>query len=1737
MKKILFFFCFILMALVIQVNAQTSSQTFGVGTGTHTTGTSTSFLPNPTGSGTTFVRMGTGGGSINLEPALVSPAFGNGSIVRGVAPTTASVNKITPIVSYTASTQFYTKFDILLGNSTGGNTGAVDGTWFFFQGEGTSYSDANAFSGAQVFTGLQFIFSAGGNFTANYRNGAAWTLLTPGVQGVKYTVEIIGNNSFASINYTYGSPQSVAPNTYDIWVNGVLAGNDLNKGLLASGANISSMMFYGISSTGNAANLFTDNISVSNTIPALICPASIPVTANVTPGNSVCAGTSITLTGSGANTYTWTDGLNTPNNGVAFIPTTTATYTVTGTDGNGCTGTSSITVTVNLNPTTTASASPTTICQGSSTNLSSTGATSYVWNPGGLAGANVSVSPNATTTYTVTGTTGVCTATSTVTVTVDFTPAPTPVTATPSLLCTGGISQLNATGIPGSIQSWYTVPSGGVAIGTSLSGANFPVSPAITTTYYVESATSPTGSQTFNYTGVIENFTVPAGITSITIDAKGAQGGNTNGGRGASIIGTFNVTPGQVLGIVVGGQGVVNNCGGPGASGGGGGGSYIWDLANLAQPLIVAGAGGGGNTNWAGGCVNGIDAVITPDGTQGNGALSALGGVGGNGGFGNAASGTGSGGAGWLTAGQNSTWGGGCTGGLPPFLFNGGSGAGGFGPGGEGGFGGGGGAVCGCGGGGGYSGGGGGEGSSCRAGGGGGGSFNAGTNQVNTAGVQFGNGQVTISWVGSSCPSTPRVPVTVTVGTTPTITASASANPVCAGVATTLTGGGAGIGGSYVWSGGVTDGVAFNPLATTTYTVTGTNASGCTSTSSITITVNVTPAPTPVTASPSIICAGNNSNLNAISAGNTINWYTVPSGGVSIGNTASGANLLVTPANTTTYYAESQALAGGNQTFSYTGSMQNFIVPPGVTSLEIECWGAQGGANWVNNVNFGGYSKGTFNVTPGENLNIYVGNQPLTLAGGFNGGGAGDGAGRAGGGASDVRQGGNALANRIIVAGGGGGAGFWSGIHVVGGVGGGGGLNGGDGYRDPNYASNPGGQGGTQVGSGTGTCVNFNQLTMSGGFGFGGSPATFNCGCEGYGGGGGWYGGAGSGNCRGGGGGSGYIAPGAINTIATSGVRIGDGQVILTWSGNGCASATRTPVTVTVNPLPTVNASASPASVCIGGSTQLIGTGATSYIWNPGALAGSPTVSPVATTTYSVLATDGNGCTGTSEVTVSVNPLPTVTASPASQTICENAQATVNGGGAVSYVWTGGISNGVPFTVTGANVYTVTGTDGNGCENTATAEVLMNAAPIVNATATPSTTCNLTSVNPCATGAVSYVWTGGLSNCTPFVATTTDTYTVTGTDGAGCTGTSSVTVTVTPASGVLAPTTSNQSQDHGDDFNINYYAANCDLIATVDDGAGGNVLGLTTSTVNVDATASFHNGQPFVRRWYQITPTTNGSADVKLYINQTDFDDYNAAVVAPYLPLPTGPGDASGIANIRITKNDDGGLGNNPIVITPAVSWNGTYWELSFNTPSFSQFRVHSVNPGNVPLPVTVTSFSGTKLESSDKLSWITSSEQNNAYFNLQHSTDGMSFSTIAKVASKAPNGNSNTALSYTATNNKPALGHNYYRLQQVDIDNKVSVHAQIVDLIWGANGSTVSIYPNPTTDILNIDLYATAAQNTTVKLLDMSGRVIRQVQAKSAVGMNNIQLSLGEIASGVYTVQVYENNHLTHTSKVKKND
>ncbi|HRG89876.1 MAG TPA: T9SS type A sorting domain-containing protein, partial [Chitinophagales bacterium] len=89
---------------------------------------------------------------------------------------------------------------------------------------------------------------------------------------------------------------------------------------------------------------------------------------------------------------------------------------------------------------------------------------------------------------------------------------------------------------------------------------------------------------------------------------------------------------------------------------------------------------------------------------------------------------------------------------------------------------------------------------------------------------------------GNGCSATASV--TVTVNTAPSVTASASSAAVCAGSQVTLTGGGAT---TYSWSGSVTDGVAFTPNATDTYTVTGTDDNGCSATASVTVSVNTAP--------------------------------------------------------------------------------------------------------------------------------------------------------------------------------------------------------------------------------------------------------------------------------------------------------------------------------------------------------------------------------------------------------------------------------------------------------------------------------------------------------------------------------------------------------------------------------------------------------------------------------------------------------------------------------------------------------------------------------------------------------------------------------------------------------------------------------------------------------------------------------------------------------------------------------
>ncbi|MCW3084951.1 MAG: hypothetical protein JWP12_2317 [Bacteroidetes bacterium] len=249
--------------------------------------------------------------------------------------------------------------------------------------------------------------------------------------------------------------------------------------------------------------------------------------------------------------------------------------------------------------------------------------------------------------------------------------------------------------------------------------------------------------------------------------------------------------------------------------------------------------------------------------------------------------------------------------------------------------------------------------------------------------------------------------------------------------------------------------------------------------------------------------------------------------------------------------------------------------------------------------------------------------------------------------------------------------------------------------------------------------------------------------------------------------------------------------VVVTNSSTGC-SATDS-VTITVNPLPVADAGTN-TSICQGFNTTLGASGGTIYAWTPtsgisDSTIFNPVASPTTTTTYSVNVTDASGCVSHDSVTVTVNPLPTVSAGP-DLSLCTGSSATLNGSGATNYVWSPGatlsdstIANPVT-TPTVATTYTLVGTDVNGCVNTDTVSVTLNGLVITASANTAICAGNSTTLS--VTGALTYVWSpaASLNNDTLAnpVATPigTTTYTVIGTAGNGCSDTAFVTVTVNP---------------------------------------------------------------------------------------------------------------------------------------------------------------------------------------------------------------------------------------------------------------------------------------------------------------------------------------------------------------------
>lgn len=485
-------------------------------------------------------------------------------------------------------------------------------------------------------------------------------------------------------------------------------------------------------------------------------------------------------------------------------------------------------------------------------------------------------------------------------------------------------------------------------------------------------------------------------------------------------------------------------------------------------------------------------------------------------------------------------------------------------------------------------------------------------------------------------------------------------------------------------------------------------------------------------------------------------------------------------------------VVSGNVSFSFTGSVQTWTVPAGVTNIMVDAYGASGGTNsslyippYDDREGYGARVQTSLAVTPGQVLNIYVGGKGqdgMTAAGGsggYNGGGNGSFgyspySGGGGGGATDIRIGGTALTDRVIVAAGGGGAGLNCGTDNDRG-GDGGGLTGEDGLG---CGFTPG-TGGTPSTGGV----------PGGLFGTGGDAITG----AGGGGGGGYYGGGG-GQWSGAGGGSSYTNGLLASSVThTRGANSGAGSMVITYqipttysivwgpaaslqgfsnvtgasvtsspitiavpgsaavgsytgtmtmtnTATGCAT-TGYPVSLTINPIPDVLPVTSQV-VCNTASTTAITYGTTvsgtTFNWahaNPGiGIAGTGTgdigsftavnTSFVPVTSVFTVTPTRLGCVGAAQTfSITVNPTPNVVAS--------SNQAVCNGASTSAVVFTGPVA-GTTYSWANTNTSIGLGSSGTG-----------NIGSFTGTNSTPATETGVVTVSTTANGC-----TGGSNSFT-----------------------------------------------------------------------------------------------------------------------------------------------------------------------------------------------------------------------------------------------------------------------------------------------------------------------------------------------------------------------------------------------------
>ena len=206
----------------------------------------------------------------------------------------------------------------------------------------------------------------------------------------------------------------------------------------------------------------------------------------------------------------------------------------------------------------------------------------------------------------------------------------------------------------------------------------------------------------------------------------------------------------------------------------------------------------------------------------------------------------------------------------------------------------------------------------------------------------------------------------------------------------------------------------------------------------------------------------------------------------------------------------------------------------------------------------------------------------------------------------------------------------------------------------------------------------------------------------------------------------------------------------------------------------------------------------------------------------------------------------------------------------------------------------------------------------------------------------------------------------------------------------------------------------------------------------------------------------------------------------------------------------------------------GTHFA-TYQIPSFSGGGGGSGGAGGGALPVELISFEGNLKDKAIELNWKTEVELNNDYFTLERSRDGINFEVIATVRGA---GNSNTPKRYDYLDRTPHYGLNYYRLSQTDFDETTTFVGKIISVQVNEERK-ISLYPNPVTSVLHVDLGRNITNTITYEVYDVVGRLVMKNMVNSP-NETVFDFDVNSLEVGLYLIKIQDAEKILTTQFVK---